>query len=311
MNEEKNREQSQGDGKTGSQEEIQDNQTVNIESETSNEELQTINYKPETENMEVHHHPEVGKKNFKEYFLEFLMIFLAVTMGFIAENIRETVSENSKAKELAESLYKEVYADSIIMQNKIKLRFEKEDQMEYFRIYVLDSSLTDLSENFYPSFEWSYILTTSIIFEPNDGILNQLRNSGALRYFKSIQLQNDISHLSVAILNIRDRDNQESRFVDQFARPFTLKHFDFRWQDGFTQRGKLSFLEALAQTNFHSPVKPILKNINDFNRKDAEELTAYYLLIIRATRQIHYKAYIDMNHRLLETLRKEYHFNSE
>jgi hypothetical protein len=30
--------------------------------------------------MEVHHHPHVEKKNFKEYFLEFLMIFLAVTM---------------------------------------------------------------------------------------------------------------------------------------------------------------------------------------------------------------------------------------
>ena len=29
--------------------------------------------------MEVHHHPKVEKKNFKEYFLEFIMIFLAVT----------------------------------------------------------------------------------------------------------------------------------------------------------------------------------------------------------------------------------------
>ncbi len=25
--------------------------------------------------MEVHHHPKVEKKNFKEYFLEFVMIF--------------------------------------------------------------------------------------------------------------------------------------------------------------------------------------------------------------------------------------------
>jgi hypothetical protein len=258
--------------------------------------------------MEVHHHPNMERKNFKEYFLEFLMIFLAVTMGFFAETIREGISEDTKGKELAESLYKEVYADSISMQNKIKLRFQKEDQMEYFRNYVLDSSLNNLSENFYPSFAWSFILTTSIIFEPNDGILNQLRNSGTLRFFKNIELQNDISHLSVAILNIRDRDNQEFRFVDQFARPFTLKHFDFKWQDGFTKNGKLSILEALAQLNFHSPVKPRLKNLNDFNRQDAEEVAAYYLLIIRATRQIHYKAYVEMNHRLLETLRKEYHF---
>ena len=32
--------------------------------------------------MEVPHHPDVEKKNFKEYLLEFIMIFLAVTMGF-------------------------------------------------------------------------------------------------------------------------------------------------------------------------------------------------------------------------------------
>jgi hypothetical protein len=39
--------------------------------------------KHETENMEVHHHPKVEKKNFKEYLLEGLMIFIAVTMGFL------------------------------------------------------------------------------------------------------------------------------------------------------------------------------------------------------------------------------------
>src|SRR5436190_5200351 len=108
--------------------------------------------------MEVHHHPHVEKKNFKEYFFEFLMIFLAVTMGFFAENIREGISENSKAKELAESLYAEVYADSISMQNKLNLRLQKEEQMSYFRGYILDSNLTDLSEKFYPSFAWTAVL---------------------------------------------------------------------------------------------------------------------------------------------------------
>src|SRR5580704_791747 len=52
--------------------------------------------------MEVHHHPQVEKKNFKEYFLEFLMIFLAVTMGFFAENIREYFAEKKNAKEYLE-----------------------------------------------------------------------------------------------------------------------------------------------------------------------------------------------------------------
>ena len=42
---------------------------------------------PQTEKMEVHHHPHVEKKNFKEYFLEFVMIFLAVSYLFFAENM--------------------------------------------------------------------------------------------------------------------------------------------------------------------------------------------------------------------------------
>jgi len=54
--------------------------------------------------MEVHHHPNVEKKNFKEYFLEFLMIFLAVTMGFFAENIREYHSERRQEREYVQSM---------------------------------------------------------------------------------------------------------------------------------------------------------------------------------------------------------------
>ena len=256
--------------------------------------------------MEVHHHPEVEKKGFKEYLLEGLMIFLAVTLGFFAETIRETFSEDSKAKELAESLYAEVYSDSINMQNKINMRLEKEDQMNYFRNYVLDSNLTDLSEKFYPSFAWTSVLTTSIIFEPNDGVLSQLRNSGALRYFKSTHLQNCICHISVAISNARDRNGQEYQFIEGFLRPFVLKYYDFKWMDAYTKNGKLSILQALKQTDYHSSVKPVIKNMQDFKRQDAEGLIAYYMLVLRATRQIHYQNYIDKNHELLEALRAEY-----
>src|SRR5690242_18504957 len=54
--------------------------------------------------MEVHHHPHVEKKGFKEYFLEFVMIFLAVTLGFIAENIREHITEKNRENEYIRSL---------------------------------------------------------------------------------------------------------------------------------------------------------------------------------------------------------------
>jgi hypothetical protein len=61
--------------------------------------------------MEVHHHPHVEKKNFKEYFLEFLMIFLAVTLGFFAENIRENISDSTHANEYVQSMVSDLKND--------------------------------------------------------------------------------------------------------------------------------------------------------------------------------------------------------
>jgi hypothetical protein len=131
--------------------------------------------------MEVHHHPHVEKKGFKEYFLEFLMIFLAVTLGFIAENIRENISEHSHAKEMAQSLIDDL----------------KKDTTE---IYFADSMMNDvvksanavISElNKPPSrqndsllqMDGVWNLTTFNFFDPQMGSYEQIKNSGALRYF--------------------------------------------------------------------------------------------------------------------------------
>src|ERR1700743_2423584 len=62
--------------------------------------------------MEVHHHPEVEKKGFKEYLLEGLMIFVAVTMGFFAESLREHINERNQAKEFAVTLYADLKDDT-------------------------------------------------------------------------------------------------------------------------------------------------------------------------------------------------------
>ena len=60
--------------------------------------------------MEVHHHPHVEKKNFKEYLLEGLMIFLAVSMGFIAESIRENITKHEREHHLMEMLVEDLKA---------------------------------------------------------------------------------------------------------------------------------------------------------------------------------------------------------
>jgi hypothetical protein len=66
--------------------------------------------------MEVHHHPRVEKKNFKEYFFEGLMIFLAVMLGFFAENLRESISNHRQVNEYGQSMINDLSSD-IIMYN--------------------------------------------------------------------------------------------------------------------------------------------------------------------------------------------------
>jgi len=235
------------------------------------------------------------------------MIFLAVMMGFFAETIRENISESSKAKELAKSLYQEVYADSVNMQYRLKLRAEKELQSNYLRKYLKDSSLVQLSPKFYPAFFWTFAVTSAIQFTPNDGILNQLRNSGSLRYFKDIELQNSISRMNVVILNLRNRNSQEDVFVEGFSRPFMQKYYDFDWEDELTRHGKVVGLQAILENPEYAGEKPHqIRNIGDFNRGDAEALATHYMLLGRITRLLFYDPYIQANHHLLQELRREY-----
>jgi len=255
--------------------------------------------------MEVHHHPHVERKRFIEYFLEGLMIFMAVSLGFIAENIRETISENHKAKELAESLYQEVYADSVQLQKVIASREQKEDELSYLINYIRDSSLTKVSPHFYRSFTWSFLIVSPIIFEPADGILTQLRNSGSLRYFKSNILQKEIGDLSVVIAKIRSRAEVENTYAHQFIRPFVVKHYNFHWYNELTKNGAVSVVDAILHEPDPKEV-PEVKNASTLNKIEAENMASYYQLILRGTRQIQLKNYFEVNHRLLEILRKEY-----
>lgn len=248
--------------------------------------------------MEVHHHPKAEKKNFKEYFLEFLMIFLAVTMGFIAENIREKISENKIAAELAESLYKEVYSDSITVHMDIdSMLSTKDKKIHHFRDYIRDSSLTDLPESFYDAAFSGFL--RNYHFEPKDGILSQLRNSGSLRYFKSSKIQDEIGELSVAIADVRNRNAVEQEFIVSTSRPFLLKYFDYTWFES-------EIYEPAKKT-----ARPQILNISSFNRQDAINIATAFLMMNRSTCHYTYEDYADVNHQLLETLRKEYNVKNE
>src|ERR1700751_5485435 len=107
---------------------------------------------------------------------------LLLFCGFLAENFREHGVENKRERQFAKELYSEFLDDSIAAANKIKIRLEKERDMDWLTNYFQDSSLTSLPRNFYPAYTTVMYLANTYAFEPKDGVLTQLRNSGSLRY---------------------------------------------------------------------------------------------------------------------------------
>ncbi len=130
--------------------------------------------------MEVHHHPNVEKKNFKEYVLEFIMIFLAVTLGFFAESIRENLTDHSKEKEYVQSMIADLKNDTAMLRDIIDVNMRRVSGIDTFSALLNKTPLTVDDE------KQLYILNSRYAsnvasMDWNDGTIRQLLTSGNLR----------------------------------------------------------------------------------------------------------------------------------
>jgi len=169
----------------------------------------TVKQNQITKNMEVHHHPEVERKNLKGYILEGLMIFLAVTMGFIAENIRERITEHKIAKILAQSMLEDIKKDTVFLHTVIAFSDKK--------LNSIDNILAILHK---PREKWNDTIfyrniapiITAIPFIPTDGTYGQMKTSGSLRYFNQ-SLVNMMNAYNVQLNKTGYRDNVEDKGI--------------------------------------------------------------------------------------------------
>lgn len=315
MSDEKNIADGSGNERPAHLEEVQDDEIPDTESSLTEEKPQTTNEKPEPANMEVHHHPQLNHKAkpWREYLLEGLMIFLAVTLGFFAENLREHISESNHENEFAKELYTELKDDSVAASTKIYLRRQKEKDMDYLSSFFRDSALTNLPKELYPAFTTSLYIINSYAFEPRDGILSQLRNSGSLRYFKSVKLQKLLGDISVNINNVRYRNEQEYQYFASPIKPFMLKYFDWRWLDNLRKEDTTtSVLDVInhyrGSTRNHQQE---MLNIASFDRKEASNLVLFYKQMLVSTRSLQLNSYIITNHQILQVLRENYSLENQ
>ena len=261
--------------------------------------------------MEVHHHAHTARKKWSHYFWEFLMLFLAVFCGFLAEYQLEHKIERDRAKELAKSLYEELKNDSVNVVIKSQNRIKQENALKYLMDYFKDSTVVDVSKSFVLNFQYGLNFRTPSIFEPRTVVLEQLKNSGALRYFKNDELQKLIGDLSVAIQNINDRQALESSIRIQYIDPLLVKHYDMNFDQAINQYGGKNIFDKISRYEKSDTLIPFqFKKIDAFDSLGTINVLGFYAGYgLRGTRQIHYQKYIEVNAELLKELRNEYHLD--
>jgi hypothetical protein len=133
--------------------------------------------------MEAHAHTHTPRKKWTHYFWEFLMLFLAVFCGFLAEYQLEHKIERDRGKEYAYSLYEDIKIDTASLQEIIRINQFVTAKIDTFRFMVQHYPIDSI-----PSGNWYYYGRFGTRYLPvafQDATLQQLKNSGGLRYFKN------------------------------------------------------------------------------------------------------------------------------
>jgi len=258
--------------------------------------------------MEVHHHSHSSRKKWTHYFWEFLMLFLAVFCGFLAEYQLEHKIEKDRANELAKSFYHELKNDSATALIKVQNRIKQEEAIKYLIKYFKDSSFTSISKEFAINFVYGINFRTPSVFEPRTIILEQLKNSGSLRYFKNEQLQQLIGDLTVSIKNIYDRQELESQNRLQYINPIIIDHYDYDF-DARLKEGGRSIFEGIKKYEDSIETIPFqMKGAKKIDRERIANILSFYeAAVISSTRLTFIQKYMEINTELLKELRNKYH----
>jgi hypothetical protein len=256
----------------------------------------------------AHHLHKAPGKKFSHYFFEFFMLFIAVFCGFLVENYREEKVEEHRALELAKSFYVELKNDSITAQLKVQNRLRQQEAIKYLVNYFRDSSLTDVSKEFAINFEYGISFRSPSQFEPRTIMLDQLRNSGSLRYFKNESLQALTGDITVAIKNIYDRQDLETKYRLEYINPIIIQHYDYAFDDELKKGDKNIFNTLKAYETSSDTIPFHLYEPDKLDRNQVIRIISFYNgNLSNSTRIVHIQKYIEINAQLLKVLREEYH----
>jgi len=249
--------------------------------------------KSEIKKMEVHHHPKIEKKNFKEYLLEGLMIFLAVTLGFFAENIREHITEERNANQFLQT-----YRNELLQQQQQIIIFENRFKD---KLLVCDS-IVEIYYNGEENKKLDYLAASAlkakgIINIPfNTSSYEQMVSSGALRYIMNADLRDSIASYKNQIEGTKAYNNE---ITDAIIK----SNFEI---------GKIEDLhdfisaDTSSSYNFLSHV-PAMKPFQKLTEEQRRELITFYMLYMAQAQSnlLRLRVMYESNKVLVEMINKQ------
>jgi len=247
--------------------------------------------------MEVHHHPDIRKKNFKEYFFEGLMIFMAVTMGFFAEKLRENLSDHSKEKEFIISMIEDTRTDIANIQKTIdlnKIRVLKLDTIANICFNFGSGTNNDVS---------MYRVIKACITHPDfvspvERTMTQLKNAGGMRLIHNMHAANNIvfyDEIIKKLLNQQDYYELHLKvLLDACEHLFNMKYFPLnpttlKWETD---------IKSMSTAKLMSHNRQIIIEFGN-KAKIFQGIVIFY--IVRMEEAQHQAIH------LIKTLKKEYH----
>ena len=215
--------------------------------------------------MEVHHHPNVEKKNFKEYLLEFIMIFLAVTMGFLAESLRENMSDKEKEKEYIQSFVSNLEQDKSALQSSIVDNEKKTKGLDSLMLLSFKNNLNALDKQKLYLYASKHVSFYSV-FISNDATMLQLKNSGGLRYIKRDHVADSIAQYDLDMRSVYAAEGPYLKSGDE-AMAAMKKLLQFNWFEDTTYYKNYSFTskELPLLTNDPQQIKIFFNEISSEN----------------------------------------------
>jgi len=172
--------------------------------------------------MEVHHHPEVEKKGFKEYILEGLMIFLAVMMGFFAESIRENITNGEHAKQLTTQLVRDLKIDtSILRENAVFERIMDKRDDSLFN--MLQQPLEKIDRK-----RMQYLILKAYslkLFYPSLGAIAAIKNELHIKQFANSKIGMYMTNYEDRAKVLKELEDIQKRNLEAYIGDFLKAHF--------------------------------------------------------------------------------------